>query len=87
MSDKYAPREGYGTFFLEPQPKSKDSLPDYKGTAMLDGKVWKLSMWKNSGTTNGRTWEKLTLKVDGFQQSNQRPTKREVSLDDSDVPF
>ena len=86
MSDKYQPKEGYGSFLSN--TKSTEKQPDFKGSIMLDGKVWKLGIWRKSGTTNGRQWELLTAKVDSMDAGSKRPTKQEVDpFNDSDVPF
>lgn len=88
MAYEYQPKEGYGSFISNTY-KTKDNQPDFTGTIMLDGKVWKLGIWRSKGATNGREWERLAAKVDNNQQSNSRPTKKEVDPfnDDSDVPF
>ena len=85
----YEPKEGYGSFFLQTK-KTNPAQPDYQGEILLDGKLWKLGIWKKKGTTNGINWELLSAKVDSNQASNARPTKREVNGFndmDSDVPF
>ena len=88
MAYEYTPKEGYGSF-ISNSYKTNEKQPDFTGTIMLDGKVWKLGIWRNKGTTNGKEWERLAAKVDNNQQSNSRPTKKEVDPfnDDSDVPF
>ena len=89
MAYEYTPKEGYGSF-ISNSYKTNEKSPDFTGTIMLEGKVWKLGIWRNQGETNGRKWERLSARVDQQQASNDRPTKKEVkSFDDidSDIPF
>ena len=89
MAYEYTPKEGYGSF-ISNSYKSNEKQPDFTGTIMLEGKVWKLGIWKSSGETNGKKWERLSARVDQQQASNDRPTKKEVKgFDDieSDIPF
>ena len=89
MAYEYTPKEGYGSF-ISNSYKTNEKQPDFTGTIMLDGKIWKIGIWENKGTTNGREWRRLAARVDTKEASNERPTKKEVKgFDDidSDVPF
>ena len=89
MAYEYTPKEGYGSF-ISNSYKTNEKQPDFTGTIMLEGKVWKLGIWRNQGETNGRKWERLSARVDQTQSSNDRPTRKEVGSVhdlDSDVPF
>ena len=89
MAYEYTPKEGYGSF-ISNSYKRKDTEPDFTGTMMLEGKIWKIGVWRNKGVTNGREWERLSTRVDQNQSSNDRPTRKEVGSVhdlDSDVPF
>jgi hypothetical protein len=75
------PQDGKGVLFQN--KKTKDTHPDYKGTVMLDGKMYKLAGWIKP-TQYGHL---VSLSLDTYQSSAERgPIEREVR-NDSDVPF
>lgn len=74
-------RELSGTVFPN-KYKKEDKHPDYKGNALIEGKLWDVAMWKKSGK-NGEFWS-LSLSVPRQQgqqpapqaQTTQRPQSR-----------
>jgi len=82
----YELKEGTGTIFKNAN-KQQPNHPDYQGELKIDGKVWKIAGWRKTGESSGRPWELISISVDKRDAGNQRPTRKEVGLDDGDVPF
>lgn len=88
----YEQRELSGSVFVNSE-KQKDSHPDFKGSALIDGKHYWVSGWKKK-TGAGKTWLSLSFKAKDAAQSDapkpkEKPGSVHVSppdLDDS-IPF
>jgi hypothetical protein len=69
--------------------KEKETHPDYKGDALIDGKLYWLSAWINESKTSGTKYMSLSFKL----KEAVEPAKAAVpagSKDDEfadDVPF
>lgn len=48
MSGTYTPAEGKGTIFKNDR-KEKDTHPDWRGTAMVNGALVEIAMWEKEG--------------------------------------
>ncbi len=48
MNAPYTPAEGKGTIFKNDR-KEKENHPDWKGVAMLDGRMVEIALWERDG--------------------------------------
>ena len=74
-------REGQGSAFRN-RRKESPTHPDFTGEAMLDGKLYWLSIWEKKDK-NGNPWLSLALKVKDGKNPGKPGGKLE---DDSDRP-
>jgi len=86
----YEMREGSGSLFVNDY-KEKPSQPDYKGEALLDGKVIKIVAWEKS-TVGGKAFFGLSLEYKGesiLASLDSKPYVATASngVPEGDVPF
>lgn len=67
-----------GLLFLNKQRMS-DKSPDYKGSVMVDGKIYYVSMWKRVGKESHEEFFSLSFKPKE-QKENQKPAPKEQSM-------
>lgn len=80
----YEHREGQGSLFRNELKDPDSKQPDYRGTLMLDGKVWEIAGWKKEGAKG--TF--LSLKGQEPREKEKPKTKTAQGLeDDSPLPF
>lgn len=91
MKMAYEQRELSGSVFVN-DDKQKETHPDFKGSALIDGKAYWVSGWKKK-TGAGKTWLSLAFKAkDGAQSEVPNPKEKPGSVSvsppiDDDLPF
>lgn len=86
----YEQRDNSGSLFKNDR-KEKESHPDYKGTAMIDGKMYWLSAWLKTGN-NGSKFFSFAFKPKDDQRAfdceKRPPAAAMAGTDmDDDIPF
>lgn len=82
----YEQRDNSGTLFKNDK-KEKDSHPDYRGSAMVDGTEYWLSAWIKEGQRGKFMSLSLTQKQDAQQPAPEpRPELSGGDFED-DIPF
>lgn len=81
-------KENTGVLFRN-KYKEKDSQPDYKGTALIDGKLKEVAMWVNTSKSNVQyfkaQFQDSTKEVEqGGIQKDHEIKKKQI---DDDLPF
>jgi hypothetical protein len=78
-------RDNSGILFKNDK-KTKETQPDYKGSAMIDGKEYWMSSWFKTGKNGKFMSFAFELKKEGAE--NSKSSKKEEKYDDSDsMPF
>ena len=97
MKMAYEQRELSGSIFVN-DDKQKETHPDFKGSALIDGKAYWVSGWKKK-TGAGKTWLSLSFKAKDAQpkadadplgdapKSQGAAPKPKDDFGDSDIPF
>lgn len=67
----YEQRELSGSVFVN-DDKQKETHPDFKGSALIDGKAYWVSGWKKK-TGAGKTWLSLSFKAKDAAPKAQEP--------------
>lgn len=83
----YEQKDMSGSLFKNDK-KEKDSHPNAKGTAKIDGVEYWVSAWTKKDK-NGNPWQSLSFKrKDDAKPQPERKTERAAHPDDdSDLPF
>lgn len=90
----YQQKPNSGSLFINDK-KETDKHPDYTGTALIDGKEYYISGWRNIAKSSGVTYLNLSFKLkdevtnrqqSGSQSSNNGFPTNNSNFDD-DVPF
>lgn len=90
----YQQKPNTGSLFVNDK-KETEKHPDYTGTALIDGKEYYISGWRNIAKSSGKTYLSLAFKEKeevAKQQSNSRPPTTSGFLEpnsnfDDDIPF
>ncbi len=78
----YEQHEGGGSLFKN-EYKTKDSHPDYKGSALINGAEMELAAWIKPGKEGKKPWMSINI-----QPKRERTTAPEGSkVSDEDLPF
>jgi hypothetical protein len=81
----YEQRDNSGSLFKNDK-KTKETQPDYKGSAMINGQMYWMDSWFKVGK-NGK-FMSFSFKLQDESQSNSKSSsKKEESSDDDDMPF
>lgn len=71
--------------------KDSDKHPDYKGSALIDGKEYWLSAWVNDGKNGKYMSVKFAEKQDahdnGMKQAQAALNDKQDDFEDSEIPF
>jgi len=78
----YAPKEGSGALFKNTR-KDKDTHPDYRGDAMVNGQHMEIAAWIKEGK-NGK-FMSLAFKPKTAPAANQSAGRPQP--DDSEIPY
>lgn len=84
MSD-YQQRDNSGSLFKN-EKKTKETHPDYKGSAMVDGVEFWLSAWMKTGK-NGRFMSLALERKDANRTTSSKAPAREEEVSEDDMPF
>lgn len=88
----YQQKPNTGSLFVNDK-KETDKHPDYTGTALINGKEYYISGWRNIAKSSGKTYLSLAFKEKEEvtkQQSNSQPPSTGFSINnnfDDDIPF
>lgn len=78
-------KDNSGSLFKNDR-KEKDTHPDYRGSAMIDGVDMWISAWLKEGK-NGQKFMSLSFKPKDEQKSAGKPANRKTADEDSEIPF
>lgn len=80
----YQHKENSGSLFKNDK-REKDSQPQAKGSALIDGVEYWVSAWTNT-KDDGTRWQALRFERKEQQQAQQQPADDPAPFDD-DLPF
>ncbi len=78
-------KDNSGTLFNNADQKEKDSHPDYKGSALIDGVAYWVSGWVNKPKGGGAAYLSLKFTAKDEQQAKNR--EEPADEDDPVLPF
>lgn len=84
----YEPKDNTGSLFANDK-REKDSHPNAKGTALIDGREYWVDAWTNTAS-NGKRYQSLKFKLKEQQSAgggNYTPPTQEIDDLDDDCPF
>lgn len=68
-----------GILFRNDKKQPGDKLPDYRGTAEVDGKAWEISAWiKESKDKPGKKFMSISFKPP-YKKAQGQPVQQEIS--------
>ena len=93
MSGTYTPQKGKGTIFKNDR-KEKDTHPDWRGTAMVNGALVEIALWEREGK-RGTFYSVSVSPARERQAAAPQPAQPQPSRNrqddrdalDSDIPF
>lgn len=80
----FTPKDNTGTLFRNDK-REKDSHPNAKGTAIIDGVEYWISAWTKSGAKGN--FQSLSFQRKDQQQSSKPARSMHDEMGESDVPF
>lgn len=83
MAD-YVPKDGSGSLFQN-RKKEKDSHPDERGDAMINGVMHEVAAWIKTDR-NGNTFRSLSIKPKQMRPASQEPAWGSERKRDGDPP-
>ena len=91
MSGTYTPTEGKGTIFRNDR-KERDTHPDWRGTAMVNGALVEIALWEREGKRGAFYSVGISpareRQAAAPQPAREAPPGRGGAVDDSDsIPF
>lgn len=83
----YEQKDNSGSLFAN-EKREKDSHPQAKGTAMIDGREYWVDAWTNT-SANGKRYQSLKFKLKDQQAAPQGNSYAPAPVDDLDdeIPF
>jgi len=83
--NKYEQKPNTGVLFKNNR-KEKESHPNSNGTALIDGKSYRISGWTKE--KNGEKYQSLSFTlVEAPKESAPAPASKSQKTDDDDLPF
>lgn len=76
----YEPRDNTGSLFANDK-REKDTHPNAKGTALIDGTEYWVSAWTKTDR-NGNKWQSLSFQPKEQRQERQQPARQQSNRDD-----